>query len=224
MTDREDISLGVHNRAVILDLDNESRSWRYGEKPDYTKSEERLAKHSKYNHTEGSLAAIAQNLVRVFEMEASFKENPSEWCSIAQEKFVMQTNNGRAYTAEEIANIGTYNTFLPKSEHYDPEREDFQSSADVFHTAFPEGFLWELVEVYSAPPVVTFKWRHWGEFTGHFKSYDGTGKTIEIVGVSVAHVNDRLQIERLEHYFDNSKFLQGLTAGCPFHNNGGATQ
>lgn len=222
MTDREDISLGVHNRAAILDLDNESRSWRYGEKPDYTKSEERLAQRSQYNHTEGSLAAIAQNVVRVFEMEASFKKDPSEWVSIVQGKFAMQTNNGPTYTAQEIAEVGTYNTFLPKSEHYDPNQEDFDSSANVFHTAFPEGFLWELVEVYSGPPAVTFKWRHWGEFTGSFKNYTATGKTIEIVGVSVAHVNDRIQIEKLEHYFDNSKFLQGLTAGCPFHN--GANQ
>ena len=218
MTDREDISLGVQNRAAVLDLDNDTKSWRYGEKPDYTKSEERLAKHSQYNHTEGSLAAIAQNVVRVFEMEASFKEDPSEWVSIVQDKFVMQTNNGRAYTPQEIARVGTYNTFLLKSEHYDPNQEDFQSSANVFHTAFPEGFLWEVVEVYSGPPAVTFKWRHWGEFTGSFKNHTGTGERIEIVGVSIAYVNDRLQIEKLEHYFDNSKFVSSLTAGCPFHN------
>ncbi|MBW4532479.1 MAG: hypothetical protein KME09_00930 [Pleurocapsa minor HA4230-MV1] len=222
MTDREDISLGVQNRSTVLALDHESQSWRYGEKPDYTKSEERLAQHSQHNHAEGSLAAIAQNLVRVFEMEASFKKNPSEWLSVVQDKFVMQTNNGRAYTAEEIAKVGTYNTFLLKSEHYDPDREDFESSADVFHTAFPEGFLWELVEVYSGPPAVTFKWRHWGEFTGTFKDRAATGETIEIVGISVARVNDRLQIENLEHFFDNSRFIQSLTAGCPFHS--GANQ
>lgn len=222
MTGKEDISLGIQNRSTILALDNNSSSWRYGNKPDYTKSEERLAGRSQYNHTEGSLAAIAQNVVRVFEMEASFKENPEEWLSIVQDKFVMQTNNGTKYTAQEIAKVGTYNTFLPKSEHYDPQQEDFESSANIFHSAFPEGFLWELVEVYSGPPAVTFKWRHWGEFTGSFQNHAATGETIEIVGMSIAYVNDLLQIERLEHYFDNSKFLQALTTGCPFHN--GANQ
>lgn len=222
MTDREGISLGIQNRSTILALDNESSSWRYGEKPDYTKSEERLTQHSQYNHAEGSLAAIAQNLVRVFEMEASFKTNPGEWLSIVREKFLMQTNQGREYTADEIASVGTYNTFLEKTEHYDPKGEDFESSAYVFHTAFPEGFLWELIEVYSGPPAVTFKWRHWGTFDGSFKDYRGTGKEIEIVGMSVAHVNENLKIERLEHFFDTSKFIGALTAGCPFHN--GVTQ
>jgi len=79
-------------------------------------------------------------------------------------------------------------------------------------------FFWELTEVLSGPPSVTFKWRHWGTFSGSYKNYVPTGETVEMVGVSIARVTDDLKIESLEHYFDNNAFLQKLTSGgCPFH-------
>ena len=70
----------------------------------------------------------------------------------------------------------------------------------------------------SPPPNVVFKWRHWGQFKGDFKDFAPTGETIEIIGLSVACVTEELQIESVEHFFDNSTFLNKLTAsGCPFH-------
>ncbi|AHJ30589.1 putative pathogenesis protein [Nodularia spumigena CCY9414] len=73
-------------------------------------------------------------------------------------------------------------------------------------------------EVLAGPPNVTFKWRHWGSFTGSYKDYKPTGETIEITGISIARVTEDLKIESLEHYFDNNAFLEKLTAGgCPFH-------
>jgi len=72
--------------------------------------------------------------------------------------------------------------------------------------------------VLSGPPNVTFKWRHWGTFTGTHKEYVPTGKTIEIMGMGIARATEDLKIESLEHYFDNNAFLQKLTAGgCPFY-------
>lgn len=177
-----------------------------------------IHQESKFQHPEGSIEAIAQNLVRTFEMEASNKSNPQQWLSIVTDKFKMSTNGGQQFTAQDVADEGTYNLFLGKTEQYDSETETFESSFQVFHTAFPNGFLWELTEVLSGPPNVTFKWRHWGTFNGSYKDYAPTGETIEIVGVSIARVTDDLRIESLEHYFDNNVFLQKLTAGgCPFH-------
>ncbi|MHC5721731.1 MAG: SnoaL-like polyketide cyclase, partial [Nostoc sp.] len=63
------------------------------------------------------------------------------------------------------------------------------------------------------PPNVTFKWRHWGHFNGEYKDYAPTGETIEIIGMSIAKVSDDLKIISLEHYFDNSLFLEKLTSG-----------
>lgn len=191
--------------------------WRYQTPPDYSLTNQYLKQQSKYNHLEGSLEAIVQNLVRAFEMEASYKTNPQQWVSIVADKFRMSTNGGPAYTAEDVADVGTYNLFLGDSEQYKSSEESFESSANIFHQAFPNGFLWELVEVLSGPPNVTFKWRHWGNFSGPYKENAPTGETIEILGVSIARVNDDLKILSLEHFFDNSSFLHKLATGCPFH-------
>ncbi|MGB3761526.1 MAG: SnoaL-like polyketide cyclase, partial [Rivularia sp. (in: cyanobacteria)] len=75
------------------------------------------------------------------------------------------------------------------------------------------GFLWEVLEVYSSPPNVTFKWRHWGTFNGKYKDYAPTGEVVEIIGMSIARVTDDLKIINVEHYFDNSQFFGKLTSG-----------
>jgi hypothetical protein len=129
----------------------------------------------------------------------------------------MITNGGPAYTAQDVADAGTYNLFLGDSEQYKASEEDFESSAHLFHNAFPNGFLWELIEVLAGPPNVTFKWRHWGTFSGPYKEHAPTGETVEIVGVSVARVNDDLKILSIEHFFDSGSFLNKLATGCPFH-------
>jgi hypothetical protein len=168
-----------------------------------------------------------QNLVRTFEMEVSFKTNPQQWLSVVNDKFRVSTNGGQEYTATHLSAQGTYNLFMADSEHYKASAESFESSGEIFHSTFPQGFPWEVLEVYSGPPTVTFKWRHWGHFNGAYKEYAPTGETIEIIGTSVARVTDDLQIISLEHYFDNTLFLDKLTAGgklpssnkasaCPF--------
>ncbi|MDM9382720.1 ester cyclase [Chlorogloeopsis sp. ULAP01] len=212
-----ELPLWVQDREIVL-ANDEGVDWREGQRPDYTYTNQFLHKESQYQHPEGSLEAIAQNLVRTFEMEASHKSNPQQWLSIVSDRFKMSSNGGAQYTAQEVAKEGTYNLFLGESEQYSSKSETFESSFEMFHKAFPDGFLWELTEVLSGPPNVTFKWRHWGTFSGSFKDYAPTGETIEVVGVSIARVTEDLKIESLEHYFDNSTFLQKLTAGgCPFH-------
>jgi predicted ester cyclase len=212
-----ELPLWVQDREIVL-ANDEGVEWREGQRPDYTYTNQFLHQESQFQHPEGSLEAIAQNLVRTFEMEASHKSNPQQWLSIVSDRFRMSSNGGAQYTAQEVAKEGTYNLFLGESEQYSSKSETFESSFEMFHKAFPNGFLWELTEVLSGPPNVTFKWRHWGTFSGSFKDYAPTGETIEIVGVSIARVTEDLKIESLEHYFDNSTFLQKLTAGgCPFH-------
>ncbi|BAT54715.1 hypothetical protein NOS3756_36870 [Nostoc sp. NIES-3756] len=206
----------IQDRDTVIAHDP-NVEWRYQEPPDYSRTNQYLKQESKYNHLEGSLEAIVQNLVRAFEMEASFKTNPQQWVSIVADKFRMTTNGGTAYTAQDVADAGTYNLFLGDSEQYKASEEDFESSAHLFHNAFPNGFLWELIEVLAGPPNVTFKWRHWGTFSGPYNEHAPTGETVEIVGVSIARVNDDLKILSLEHFFDSGSFLNKLATGCPFH-------
>lgn len=205
----------VQDREEILNHDD-GVEWRDGQRPDYSHTNAHLEKERKCNHAEGSLNAIAHNLVRAFEMEASFKVNPQQWLSVVADKFRMSTNGGKEYTAQDIVEQGTYNLFLEDSDHYRASDETFASSYNLFHTAFPNGFHWELLEVVAGPPNVVFKWRHWGTFSGAYKNHQPTGETIEVVGLSIAKVTDDLKIESVEHFFDTNSFLMKLTSGaCP---------
>ncbi|WP_353932597.1 SnoaL-like polyketide cyclase [Okeanomitos corallinicola TIOX110] len=206
------LPLWVQDRDTVIEYSQHAQ-WRYQESPDYNRSKENLAKESTRNHVEGTLEAIVQNLVRTFEMEVSFKSNPQQWLSVVNDQFRISTNGGKEYTAADLSAQGTYNLFMADSEHYKASEENFESSAKLFHSTFPQGFPWEVLEVYSGPPVVTFKWRHWGHFRGQYKDFAPTGETIEIIGMTIANVTDDLKIISLEHYFDNNLFIEKLTAG-----------
>ena len=211
-----ELPLWVQDREEVIVADT-GIEWRDG-KPDYSDINQYREQESQCNHAEGSLNAIAHNLVRTFEMEATHKTNKNQWISVVSDKFRMSTNGGKQYTQEDIIEAGTYNLFLGDTEHYRSSEETFETSYNIFHTAFPEGFHWELIEVLSPPPNVVFKWRHWGQFKGKFKDFEPTGETIEIIGLSVAKVTEDLKIESVEHFYDNTPFLNKLTARkCPFH-------
>ena len=215
MSQTQDLPLWVQDREEVLQHDD-GVEWRDGERPDYSMTNISLAREKQCNHAEGSLNAIAENLVRTFEMEASFKTNSQQWISVVTDKFRMSTNGGKEYTAQDVVDQGTYNLFLENSEHYRASEETFESSYNLFHNAFPNGFHWELVEVVAGPPNVVFKWRHWGTFKGNYKDYQPTGETIEVIGLSIAKVTEDLKVESVEHFFDTNKFLTQLTSGgCP---------
>lgn len=52
--------------------------------------------------------------------------------------------------------VGTYNAIIAANEFYSPENSDFASSHKTFKRMMPS-FAWEVLEVYSGPPVVAFK-------------------------------------------------------------------
>ncbi len=210
-TQNNELPVWVQDRDKAI-AHSTNDQWRDGKIPDYTESKIGLAAESTCNHVEGSLEAIVQNLVRTFEMEVSFKTNPEQWLSVVRERFRMSSNGGKQYTAEDVVKGGTYNLFIGDTDAYKASEETFESSGRLFRGAFPKGFLWEVLEVYSGPPNIAFKWRHWGTFTGSYKDYSPTGETIEIIGMSVAQVTEDLKISAVEHYFDNTQFFAKLTS------------
>ncbi|NER27197.1 MAG: ester cyclase [Symploca sp. SIO1C4] len=211
-----ELPLWVQDRDTVISTEKDVE-WRYQQPPDYSRQNEFFKKESQFNYPESSLEAIVHNLVRTFEMEASYKTNPEQWLSIVADKFQISTNGGPVFKAQDVVEQGTYNLFIGETKDYSPSAETFESSAQLFHTAFPNGFLWELTEILSGPPKVTFKWRHWGTFSGSYKDHTPTGETVEIFGVTIAKVTEDLKILSMEHFFDNSSFLSKLTKGCPFH-------
>lgn len=192
-----------------------SADWRHGHPPDYHYSKERMPNQRTHQHAPDSLEAIVERLVQVFEMEISHKPDPRTWLSIVQERFRTNVNGGPMCDAPTLAERGSYNVLIGDSPFYDTAAESFDSSHDIFHTAFPGGFFWEVLEVISPPPVVTVKWRHWGDFVGPYKQFAPTGQRLDLFGVSIVKVTDDLQILEVEHYYDNNKFLATMTGGCP---------
>lgn len=188
--------------------------WR-DEAPAYHLSKEVMPGERTHHFEPGSLEAIAESIVQVFEMEVSHKKDPATWVSMVTETFRTRINGGEWADADDIATIGSYNILIGDSIFYPKDAESFESSHDVFHTAFPQGFYWEVLDVLSPPPTVTFRWRHWGTFAGEYKGFQPSGERIEMFGVSIAKVSDDLKLIEVEHFYDPNAFLGELTGGCP---------
>ena len=124
-------------------------------------------------------------------MEIVHKVNPDEYKTLDAKKFTLGINgrnnrhpsslicvvvvltwtnfSGRkALTLEEAQKLGgSYNVFLqtglPENFRvYNPANETAESSQKVFTTTFARGFAVEILQVYSGPPVIVYKFRHWG--------------------------------------------------------------
>ena len=71
------------------------------------------------------------------------------------------------------------------------------------------------------PPRVAFSWRHWAKWTGPYKERQPTGELLELFGVAIVEVDDKLKIKSIDVHYDPNQILmplEGGTAGaCPFH-------
>ncbi|KAJ7367340.1 hypothetical protein DFH08DRAFT_729903, partial [Mycena albidolilacea] len=193
--------------AVLKDL---SAKWRHGKVPDYARTRADYERTKKMTHEPSSLLSIVENLVKNWEIEASYKTNYKEWRTVDHDKYTFAVNGGPATSGEYMAKVGTYNAIIVPNEYYSPEHSDFASSHITFKSMMPT-FAWEVLEVYSGPPQVAFRWRHWGEMKNDYEGYNekgervsikAHGKVLEIEGVTVAIVNDKLQLQKVETWFD----------------------
>lgn len=110
------------------------------------------------------------------------------------------SNSGRkGVTLEEKRKLGGgYNSFMQTSlpeefRCYNPAEETIDSSHMAFTKAFPRGFALEILQVYSGPPVITYKFRHWGFKEGPFKGHNPTGEMVELHGMAVFEVPSTLK-------------------------------
>ncbi|KAI8825189.1 uncharacterized protein EV422DRAFT_549908 [Fimicolochytrium jonesii] len=223
--------------AVLKDVDVE---WRNKRAPDYKKVNQAWVDERSVVHEEGSLPWLVQNLVKNWEKEVSYKSNPAQWRTVDLTSFTFQTNGGPVMDLAAFSQTGSYNALIGESELYSSTHSDFIESHKTFKRAL-RTFSWEVLEVYSGPPVVAFKWRHWGTSVGKFKSITRDGRKIEadpvnkvvaVFGVTVAEVTEDFRIKRLETFYDPSELIAQLTreyrkalkeateamAKCPFFN------
>lgn len=180
--------------AVIGDS---TAAWRHGRAPDYSKTRkfwaestcsfsrtltnrppsllQKLTRNNlpakKMSHEAGSLPSLVENLVKNWEIEASFKTSFNDWRTVDTSSYTFSLNGGPKNDGNHMLTVGTYNALIASNKYYDPEKSSFDSSHKSFKRMMPT-FAWEVLEVYSGPPTVTFKWRHWGEMKSDYIGYN----------------------------------------------------
>ncbi|XP_045801185.1 pathogen-related protein-like isoform X1 [Trifolium pratense] len=218
-------------RSILQD-EAENIQWRHGGPPTYDLVNQLFEEGRTKEWPEGSLEETVQNAIKSWEMELSHKICLQDFKTIVPEKFKLFVNGREGLTAEETLSLGSYNALLKSSlpENFKPYKaneETFESSHEVFKSAFPRGFAWEVIKVYTGPPEIAFKFRHWGFFEGPFKGHAPTGNMVQFFGLGTLKVDDALKVEEVEIYYDPAELLAGLLSSgdssnkisaCPFSN------
>lgn len=205
-------------RSFLQGDSEKHTAWRHGGPPEYVAVNRTFEEGRTQIWEEGSLERIVENLVKTWEMELSHKTRLSDHKTIDSAKFSMSVNGGPKLSGDEILKAGSYNVLLASTlpgehEAYKASVESFDSSHDIFRSVFPDGFAWEVLAVYSGPPAVAFKFRHWGIMKGAFKGHAPTNEIAESFGMCIASVDDKLLITALEIFYDPTQFLAALTKG-----------
>ena len=72
-----------------------------------------------------------------------------DWQTVDREAFTIRANNQRSFKLKEAIKVGNYNILMQNQPLYNSEAHTFESSHNLFRSAFSEGFPWELLEVFS---------------------------------------------------------------------------
>uniref|UniRef100_A0A3Q7EYP5 Pathogen-related protein n=1 Tax=Solanum lycopersicum TaxID=4081 RepID=A0A3Q7EYP5_SOLLC len=91
--------------------------------------------------------------------------------------------------------------------------ETIQNSKKTWEMEIKYKTGWEVINVYTGPPVVTYKFRHWGFFEGPLKGHAPTGEMIQFYGIGIMKVDKYLRMEELELYYDPTELFVGLLKG-----------
>ncbi|KAG4157595.1 hypothetical protein ERO13_D02G072201v2 [Gossypium hirsutum] len=175
-------------------------NWRYGGPPNYDIVNKLFEDERTKVWPPGSLEEKVQNLVKSWEMEIFHKAS--------LEVFKTIDKLGGGYNPQ-------LQTSLPEELRcYDPEKETDESSHKAFVTTFPRGFAFEVLKVYTGPPEIVLKFRHWGYNEGPFKGHAPTGDLVEFYGVAIYQVDEGMKIGRVELFYERGELLGGLLKGA----------
>ncbi|KDO38225.1 hypothetical protein CISIN_1g041144mg, partial [Citrus sinensis] len=174
--------------------------WRHSGPPIFDKVNKLFEEGRTKEWPKGSIEETVQNAVKSWEMELSHKTSLNDFKTINPEKFKLIVNGRKGLSREESLQLGSYNALLNNS-----MEETFKSSHDAFRSAFPRGFAWELISVYSGPPMVAYKFKHWGYFEGPFQGHAPTGEMVEFLW--------DWDYEDVEIYYHPAELFAGLFKG-----------
>jgi len=188
--------------------------WRFG-KPNYARVNKFYFENRVMKHPEGSLESVVTNLVKNWEVESHHIADIHSWQTMDVSTFQAALNGGCPCNAQKMADIGPYNMLIGETAHYSSKDTTFEASNKNFGASFPEGFAWEVLEVYSGPPSVAFKWRHFGRMSGTYtdksgKQHKGNGEMMNLIGLCIAKVNAELKIESLDIYYNPDDMIKPL--------------
>ncbi|KAJ4726463.1 Pathogen-related protein [Melia azedarach] len=215
-----DMKVAGDKYRLILNEEAENTQWRYGGPPIFDVVNKLFEQGQTKEWPKGSIEQTVQNAVKSWEMELSHKTCLKDFKTINPEKFKLIVNGRRGLSGEETLELGSYNAMLKNSlpeefQYYKADKETFESSHNAFRSAFPRGFAWEVIGVYSEPPVIAYKFRHWGYFEGPFQGHAPTGEMVEFCGIGIMKVDELMRAEEVEIYYDPAELFAGLLKGQP---------
>jgi len=196
-------------------MDEPGIKWRFGAPPDYSLANLHYLKGKTMDHADGSLEQVVENLVKTWEFERSHKLDCTQHKSVSQDKFLIGANGWKSYNNVEANEVGNYNVLLAGA---DANLWKPGQTWDETHHAFKDAFAafpWEVLKVFSGPPLVTFSWRHWAHFTGTYKGNKGKGELVNMYGFATATVSSDLKLETVNIYYDAQEFLEVLEGKKP---------
>ncbi|KAK4788243.1 hypothetical protein SAY86_019562 [Trapa natans] len=222
-------------RSFLDDEGEKNTRWSFGAPPNYDVVDKLFEEGQTKVWPAGSLGEKVQNLVKTFEMEIFHKASPEDYKSFDPMKLTLSLNGRKSMSVKEVGMIGGgYNFFMQTAlpdpiRIYDPAHETADSSHREFTTTFPRGFALEVLEVYTGPPQIVFKFRHWGYMEGPFKGHAPTGEMVELFGIGIYEVDKDMRIVKIDYFYDRGELLGGLIKGsaspssvsCPLLRNTG---
>ncbi|XP_047341045.1 pathogen-related protein-like [Impatiens glandulifera] len=221
-------------RSHIYGEGEKNTKWRYGAPPNYDAVNKLFEEGRTKIWPVGSLEEKVQNLVKTWEMEMFNKLDFNDYKTVDPINYRFSLNGRKLVNLEEKRRVlgRGYNAFMQtamphKFRGFDPDQETIESAHLAFITTFKRGFALEILQVYSGPPVIVYKFRHWGFMEGPFKDNAPTGEIVEFFGMAVFELDENEKIIKVEFFFDRGELLGKLitnggetsSSNCPFLKN-----
>ncbi|KAF4359882.1 hypothetical protein G4B88_000875 [Cannabis sativa] len=200
--------------------------WVYGVPPNYDVVNKLFEEGRTKIWPTGSLEEKVQNLVKTWEMEMFHKKSTEDYKTVDPNKYTVSINGRKALSLKQVAMLGGgYNSLLQTSlpdslRCYNPAEETADSSHRAFTTTFPRGFAVEILHVYSGPPVIVYKFRHWAYMEGPFKGHAPTGEMVQFIGMSIFELDEQEKIVKVQFFYDRGELLGGLLKGSSSSDSG----
>ncbi|KAL3845439.1 hypothetical protein ACJIZ3_002842 [Penstemon smallii] len=214
---------GDKYRSYLGEDDIKNVEWRFGSPPNYDLVNKLFEQGRTKVWAPGSLEEMVQNLVKTWEMEMFHKVNPVDYKTVDPKKYQFSLNGRKALSRKDVIAKygGGYNSLLQTSlpeefRCYNPSEETFDSSLFSFTTTFPRGFALEILQVYSGPPKIVYKFRHWGFMEGPFKGHAPTGEMVEFFGMAIFELDEHSKVVKVEFFYDRGELLGGLVKGADY--------